>query len=161
MSQFTMTAANATSGAGITWDQLGDLGKVSIPNRRGTSRRLVLVWLERDDEPIPAPWTDYAMRRFFDPATAACGVIIESPDIPWKVCPGERLVQFSSWEELDIKVRRVTLQQAADVLPNLSAPRDDAHAHVGQGSVLTFHNLQQAYGASPRAANAADVIIRQ
>ena len=161
MSQFTTTAASATSGAGITWDQLGDLGRVPIPNRRGISRRLVLVWLERDDEPIPAPWTDCVIRRFFDHATASDGVIIESPDIPWEGRPGERLVQFSSWEELDIEVRRITLQRVADTLPNLSAPRDDAQAHVRQGSVLTSYNLHQAYGSSPLAANATDVIIFQ
>lgn len=89
------------------------------PARRGSPRRLALVWLERADEVIPAPWTGCVRERFFDHDTASHGMIVESPDIPWETPPGDHVHQFPSWDALDTNVRMHTLQQAADLLPKL------------------------------------------
>ena len=116
-----LTTGTTTDAANLAWsDSWGDPRRspCPVPARRGVPRHLALVWLEREDEPIPAPWTDCVMRHFFDHETASYGVIIESPDIPWETHPGYHLLPFPSWEALDINVRRVTLQWAADALPN-------------------------------------------
>lgn len=90
------------------------------PPRRGQPRRHVIVWLEHEDELIPAPWTDCVTHRFFDHATATFGVIVESPDIPWITSPGIELMPYPSWEALDIAIRRHILNDAARTLPQPS-----------------------------------------
>ena len=156
---------STTSAAGTgSWNEDTTSARFS---RRGVPRHLALVWLEREDEPIPAPWTDCVMRRFFDHATASYGVIIESSDIPWETPPGKHLFQFSSWAALDVEVRRVTLQRAADVLPNPKwseeADKDPLRQYQKlqnqqlQNQAATLFNHQQVYSSSPLMMSAPDV----
>ena len=164
-----LTTGTTTDASGLEpWGKLDDVRFVgSAPPRRGIPRHLALVWLEREDEPIPAPWTDCVMRRFFDHATASYGVIIESSDIPWETPPGKHLFQFSSWAALDVEVRRVTLQRAADVLPNPKwseeADKDPLRQYQQlqnqqlQNQAATLFNHQQVYSSSPLMMSAPDV----
>lgn len=111
------------------------------PARRGVPRRLALVWLERADEDIPAPWTGCVCERFFDHDTASHGVIVESPDIPWETQPGNHVYQFPSWDALDTNIRRHTLQQAADLLPKIDTPDTQS---IGMPFSGALRQLQQA-----------------
>lgn len=97
----TTTTTNSPWTIQPQWDQ-------PMPPRRGHPRHHIIVWLERDDEPIPPPWTDCVTHRFFDPATASFGVIVESPDIPWITSPGMHLMEYPSWEALDVAIRQHT-----------------------------------------------------
>jgi len=104
------------------------------------------------------------MRRFFDHATASYGVIIESSDIPWETPPGKHLFQFSSWAALDVEVRRVTLQRAADVLPNpkWSEEADKFGRGSAAGSIRQYQDLPTwGYGSSPLPTNVPNIIFTQ
>ena len=154
---------STTSAAGTgSWNEDTASARFS---RRGVPRHLALVWLEREDEPIPAPWADFVMRRFFHHATASHGVIIESPDIPWGTHPGHHLLPFPSWEALDIEVRRVTLQRVADVLPNPQwseeADKDPLHQYqkLQNQQAITLQALQQLYCLTPLSDSAPNVIL--
>ena len=155
----------SASNSGSTYTSgLGGPNPFRQAPRRGVPRQLALVWLEREDELIPAPWADFVMRRFFHHATASYGVIIESPDIPWETHPGEHLREFVSWEALDIEVRRVTLQQAADVLPNpkWSEEADKFGRGSAAGSIRQYQDLPTwGYGSSPLPTNVPNIIFPQ
>lgn len=110
------------------------------PARRGQPRHIALVWLEREDEPIPPPWTDCVIHRFFDHATATFGVIVESDAIPWMIQPGNHVVDHVSWEALDIAIRQYTLDQVAQTLPHLEPQTDGEFSGLGDlTGQITIH----------------------
>ena len=94
------------------------------PPRRGHPRHIARVWLEREDELIPPPWTDCVAHRFFESETATFGVIVESEAIPWVVSPGDYAADHVSWEALDIAIRQYILDQVAQTLPHVTPQFD-------------------------------------